>query len=86
MFSRLFIDLFLLWLASVVQFTVGIPRSVGPFLRTAKKLYGNFLFVYLIVTLHMHNYGIQELLCACDKTFLFMYLFNSAIGVFGKRL
>ena len=78
----------------VVNFTLSnssfphsiILRSARPFLGTTKKLHGNSMSLCLIATLHMPNCGMLELLYAHNLTLLFVYLFNSVMGILGNSV
>ena len=60
--------------------------SAGPFLGITKKPHWNSTFVGIIVTLHMPNGNISELLYACNVSFFYLYFFDSVFGVLWNRI
>ena len=61
-----------------------IPRSAGSFLGNTKMLEGNFISLCLIVTLHMPNCGMLELLYVHSLILLLIYLYNSEMAILGN--
>ena len=61
-----------------------IPKNIGPFPGTTKKLYKNSMPLWVIATLHMPICNMHKLLSAYNTTILSMYLFNSTTVLFGE--